>query len=182
MYNLVSTVKTADVWYSLDGGKYIAYMRGFHDCLQCFCFVYWCCLLFHTATWVQETGLIGDFYAQNADAMTPGDIAPWYTRFGHSLNVLTAAGYNMTSDLMILTGGYSPEPSNDVWITPDGKTWYFTGTTKKYMRTNNWVLKCILFFLTACPFNFSFLCYCCYFNCSPLCFCLFFFFLNFFSL
>ena len=84
-------------------------------------------LFYLTAFWTQETQLTGDFYAQNSDAQAPGDLAPWYTRFGHSLNVLKGSSYNMTDDLMILTGGYSPEPSNDVWLTPDGSTWYYTG-------------------------------------------------------
>ena len=37
------------------------------------------------------------------------------------------SSYNTSSDLMFLTGGYSPDPSNDVWVTPDGRTWYYTG-------------------------------------------------------
>ena len=84
-------------------------------------------LFYLPAFWTQETQLTGDFYAQNSDAQAPGDLAPWYTRFGHSLNVLKGSSYNMTDDLMILAGGYSPETSNDVWLTPDGSTWYYTG-------------------------------------------------------
>ena len=84
---------------------------------------------FISATWIQETQLSGDFYAQNADALAPGDLAPFYPRYGHTLNVLSKKYYtNINTDLMILCGGYSPVPSNDVWISPDGQTWFYTGT------------------------------------------------------
>ena len=73
--------------------------------------------------------LKGDFYAQNFDAKSPGELAPWYPRFGHSLTTINKSSYALTHDLMILTGGYTPQPSNDVWITPDGVTWYYTGST-----------------------------------------------------
>lgn len=28
---------------------------------------------------------------------------------------------------MVLAGGYSPSPSNDVWVSTDGQTWLYTG-------------------------------------------------------
>jgi hypothetical protein len=99
-YNLLPSVKTADVWYTSNG-----------------------------ADWFQQGQLAGDFYAQNADAMQPGDLAPWFPRFGHQLNALSGTVYNLAGDVMMLTGGYSPQPSNDIWITPDGNTWYYAGTT-----------------------------------------------------
>lgn len=47
-YNLKPGFKAGDVWRSSDGG-----------------------------TWTQETLLLGDFYAQNADVVQPGPVAPW---------------------------------------------------------------------------------------------------------
>ena len=79
------------------------------------------------AAWTQEVQLKGDYYAQNYDAKSPGELAPWYPRFGHSLTTIYQSSYALTQDLMILTGGYTPQPSNDVWVTPDGITWYYTG-------------------------------------------------------
>ena len=46
--------------------------------------------------------------------------APWKTRYGHSLTPFTPTG---GSEMLVLMGGYSPIPSNDVWITTDGETW-----------------------------------------------------------
>lgn len=103
-YNLLPSVKTADVWYTSNG-----------------------------ADWFQQKQLAGDFYAQNADAMQPGDLAPWFPRFGHQLNALSGTVYNLATDVMMLTGGYSPQPSNDIWITPDGNTWYYAGTICIYL-------------------------------------------------
>ena len=45
-----------------------------------------------------------------------------YTRYGHSLDALDFNNDGI-DDYMILAGGYSPEPSNDVWVTTDGTTW-----------------------------------------------------------
>lgn len=82
---------------------------------------------FSTAAWIQEVQLKGDYYAQNYDAKSPGELAPWYPRFGHSLTAINQSSYSLTQGVMILTGGYTPQPSNDVWVTPDGITWYYTG-------------------------------------------------------
>lgn len=30
-----------------------------------------------------------------------------------------------SADIMILLGGYAPQPSNDIWITEDGITWVY---------------------------------------------------------
>lgn len=53
-----------------------------------------------------------------------------YERFGHTMNSIPfpEASRNNSYDIdveevMILTGGFSPDPSNDVWITSDGITW-----------------------------------------------------------
>ena len=47
-----------------------------------------------------------------------------YPRFGHSLNSVTL-GDDEDKEIMILAGGYAPNPMNDVWITEDGYTWAY---------------------------------------------------------
>ena len=90
-FNLHIENELCDVWCSKDGRK-----------------------------WTQM-GLHGDFIqgVGNFDAKVGGFAAPWFARYGHSLDVL--------DDVMILAGGQSPIPSNDVWISKDGIHWYFDG-------------------------------------------------------
>lgn len=45
-----------------------------------------------------------------------------YERFGHSLDAVDMDG-DGEADVMVMMGGYSPTPSNDVWVTEDGITW-----------------------------------------------------------
>ena len=97
MFNLIYSQRNNDVWNSING-----------------------------ISWVRETALLGDFYAQNWDALQPGPVAPFFPRYGHSVNVLDITGDGV-DDLMILVGGYAPKPMNDVWITPDGITWAYVG-------------------------------------------------------
>eukprot|EP01038_Epipyxis_sp_PR26KG_P013274 gene13274-17787_t len=96
-YDLLFSYKRADVWYTDDG-----------------------------VLWTQVVKLLGDFYAQNNDVQQPGDHAPWYARYGHTLDAIDIDNDN-EDDLMILTGGYASSPSNDVWVTPDGINWIYTG-------------------------------------------------------
>ena len=72
--------------------------------------------------------LYGDFLqgVGKWDAKVGGYAAPWYSRFGHSLNALDGDG-DGTADVMVLAGGFNPMPSNDVWITKDGSVWNFDG-------------------------------------------------------
>ena len=110
MYNWLPSYKKADIWYSEDGANYI-----------------------------QEEKIQGDFFAQNADVQQPGPIAPFYARFGHTLDSVSIGAINGDSnlaldrygrpvkDMMILAGGFSPDPSNDVWVTTDGRTWLYAG-------------------------------------------------------
>jgi hypothetical protein len=98
-WDLANSYRRADVWYSYNGK--------------------W---------WVQEEKLFGDFYHQNADVLIPGPVAPWWERFGHSLNTISVM--NRTSDdngtipeAMVLFGGYAPDPMNDLWISLNGNTW-----------------------------------------------------------
>lgn len=45
-----------------------------------------------------------------------------YQRYGHSLNAIDIND-DGEQDLMVLAGGYASSPSNDVWVTEDGKQW-----------------------------------------------------------
>lgn len=90
---------SADVWYSPDGAEWNQVVELGGD-------------------WLQGVG--------NHDAKRGGSYAPFYSRFGHSLNALDTDGDGV-ADAMILAGGYSPLPSNDVWISADGKNWFFDG-------------------------------------------------------
>ena len=99
-YNLLPTYRLSDVWSSVDG-----------------------------ANWKQELNLQGDFFAQQTDVPQPGPLAPWFERFGHTLDAIDSSGkggyHPPNHDLMVMTGGFSPEPSNDVWVTADGTTWSY---------------------------------------------------------
>lgn len=91
-YNLQNQHRRGDVWSSTDG-----------------------------ASWQQSDDLTGDFYLQNFDAVNPGPLAPWYARFGHTLDTINVTGSNgALIEYMVLTGGYTPDPDNDVWVTADG--------------------------------------------------------------
>ena len=98
-FNLVKTTQNDDVWWSEDG-----------------------------ALWNRVMILDGDFLpgAGNADAKPKGQAAPWYGRYGHSLDAIDGDGDGV-ADVMVLTGGFSPVESNDVWISRDGANWYFDG-------------------------------------------------------
>jgi hypothetical protein len=45
-----------------------------------------------------------------------------YERYGHSLNAVDTDGDGL-DDMMVLLGGYSSSPSNDMWVTEDGVHW-----------------------------------------------------------
>ncbi|KAL7447194.1 hypothetical protein ACHAXM_011186 [Skeletonema potamos] len=90
--------ENCDVWYSKDGEEW------------------------------NRVVLYGDFIQGigNWDAKPGGFAAPWYARYGHSLDALDTDGDGI-ADVMILAGGSSPIPSNDVWLTTDGSHWFFDG-------------------------------------------------------
>lgn len=96
-YDLLTSHRVADVWHSPDG-----------------------------QSWTQISKLYGDYYAQNFDAMQPGPVAPFYARYGHTMNAIDSDG-DGEDDMLLLCGGYAPEPMNDVWISEDGITWVFAG-------------------------------------------------------
>ena len=77
--------------------------------------------------WTQVSTIRGDFYAQNWDALQPGPVAPWYARYGHTLDAISVNlivdNREQVVELMVLTGGFAPSAMNDVWATEDGETW-----------------------------------------------------------
>ena len=80
------------------------------------------------ASWTKVTKMQGDYVhgLGNWDAKVPGPVAPWYSRHGHSLNALDADNDGI-ADAIVLAGGNNPVPSNDTWISPDGRNWWFDG-------------------------------------------------------
>jgi hypothetical protein len=86
-HNTRLTDRLGDVWYSEDGDL-----------------------------WTQVVRLIGDFSVQETDAIVPGPLAPWWARYGHTLTPFDIDS-DGTDDIMVLMGGFAPEPMNDVWIT-----------------------------------------------------------------
>jgi len=68
----------------------------------------------------------GDFIlgVGNHDAKVGGEVAPWYGRFGHSLNAMDTDDDHI-DDVLILMGGFNPITSNDVWISKNGTAWFF---------------------------------------------------------
>jgi len=114
----------ADVWYSYDA-----------------------------TVWYRVDELTGDFYLQNTDVIIPGPVAPWYQRYGHSVDVVPALAQvdwvrslnascadttitletdpgcfeaNATeTQAMVMCGGFAPNPVTDVWVSLDGTDWQF---------------------------------------------------------
>ncbi len=78
------------------------------------------------ANWNQVTEVYGDFLQGigNYNAKVGGEVAPWYSRYGHSMDAVDVDG-DGEGDLMVLMGGFNPLPSNDIWISPNGTTWFF---------------------------------------------------------
>jgi len=102
-YDMVYSIKQADVWYSAAEPKNsIAIGQD----------------------WAQQQVMTGDFFAQNADAIQPGKIAPWYQRFGHTLTAYSSKK-NYKDDMMLLMGGFAPQAMNDIWVTVDGVHWVY---------------------------------------------------------
>lgn len=98
-WNLQLDDRTADVWWSEKG-----------------------------RTWNKVVELTGDFLdlIGNFDAKYGGEVAPWFGRYGHSLNAMDTNDDGI-DDVMVLFGGHDPVASNDVWISPNGTAWYFAG-------------------------------------------------------
>lgn len=78
------------------------------------------------SAWNKVTEIYGDFLqgVGDHDAKVGGEAAPWYSRYGHSLDVIDTDG-DGEDDIMVLMGGNNPLPSNDIWISPNGTTWFF---------------------------------------------------------
>mmetsp|Transcript_4651 Transcript_4651/g.8750 ORF Transcript_4651/g.8750 Transcript_4651/m.8750 type:complete len:421 (-) Transcript_4651:484-1746(-) len=96
-YDLQLNDKTADVWWTEDG-----------------------------VSWNRNLLMEGDFFAQNHDVVQPGPIAPFYPRYGHSLDPYDI-DKDGGDDIMILMGGFAPNTVNDIWVTEDSNTWFYVG-------------------------------------------------------
>ena len=96
-FDLQKDDRKADIWWSEDG-----------------------------ANWNQVTEIYGDFLQSigNYNAKVGGEVAPWYSRYGHSMDTMDVDNDGV-DDLMILMGGFNPLPSNDIWITTNGTMWFF---------------------------------------------------------
>jgi hypothetical protein len=70
--------------------------------------------------------ITGDFLygVGNYDAKIGGEVAPWYGRFGHSLDAIDIDDDSI-DDILLLMGGFNPIASNDVWISTNGTSWFF---------------------------------------------------------
>ena len=81
--------------------------------------------------------MTGDYGIQTTSVPVPGEIAPWYSRYGHTLDTLDTDNDGV-DDLMVIIGGFAPIPYNDIWASRDGRkfsafsinttdAWYFGG-------------------------------------------------------
>lgn len=126
LYNFQLSTREYDVWYSSNGER-----------------------------WGQMTNLTGDFYKQNDDARQRSNIAPWYQRYGHSLNALNYTG----TPIMIQLGGYAPNPINDQWVTENGWDWVYAefSSTSQIWSPRAWhrttLFKDKLYMLGGSPLN-----------------------------
>lgn len=77
-------------------------------------------------SWQPSKEITGDYYIQNEDAKQPSSIAPWYSRYAHSLDSIDSDGDGV-ADLLVLMGGFSPLPSNDIWVSADSSHWMYCG-------------------------------------------------------
>lgn len=118
--------ENCDVWYSRDGAVWTQVALHGH--------------------YIQGVG--------NWDAKPGGFAAPWYARYGHSLNAVDANGDGI-ADVMVLAGGNSPMPSNDVWLSKDGSHWYFDGNADWPKRAyhSTAVFKGKLFIIAGTPLS-----------------------------
>ena len=107
-WNFQETERTTDVYYSSDGAEF---------------------------AWTKQTSLTGDFQKGHTDIgflmediLVPGDVAPFWERYGHSVDVLRISDANSTeTTVMVLCGGFTPRPDNDVWVSENGDQWYRVG-------------------------------------------------------
>ena len=79
-------------------------------------------VILDVVSWTRNLLMKGDYFAQNHDVVQPGPIAPFYPRYGHTLDPYDI-DKDGGDDIMILTGGYAPNTINDVWVTEDSITW-----------------------------------------------------------
>jgi len=97
-WNFRETSRRADVWLLLDNAA---------------------------LSWSQQRFIHGDFHSRNdiaflmEDVSDPGDVAPFWERYGHSLDALSAMDktgepFSASLKLLVLCGGFTPRPDNDV--------------------------------------------------------------------
>ena len=114
-YDLSSSYRNDDVWYTRKAAD------DPPDTLT----VLWL-QVGDSSGYVGPGGFSGDYFQQNYDALQPSSVAPWYSRYGHSLDAIDINGDDV-DDAMIQIGGFNPAPANDIWITTDGVEWSYSG-------------------------------------------------------
>jgi len=96
-WNFQRTSISADVWFSIDGVKFF---------------------------WNKYVQLFGDFSARTSvgflmeNVLDPGDTAPFWERYGHTVNVLRVIDVRPSNahrafPAMVVCGGFTPSPNND---------------------------------------------------------------------
>ena len=104
-WDLERDVRKSDIWYTEGGSVTTGYL------------------------WRQMVAITGDFAEQQMDAKTGSRDAPFWERYGHTLNVMPYSEYPLEpidqeigrhADAMLMMGGFAPNPANDIWLTLDG--------------------------------------------------------------
>ncbi len=93
-WNFQRSPQSADVWFSIDGVTFL---------------------------WNKHIQLVGDFRARTdvgflmEDVLDPGDVAPFWERYGHTVNVFQALDIKKSNiqRVMVVCGGFTPRPDND---------------------------------------------------------------------
>jgi hypothetical protein len=142
LYNLESSYKSADVWYSADGIILTIILEPcivYYSFLNCLYIVYtstrvrlesshrdvWGLLCAEprcAAAWPHSTMVLSRRICISLTKVNCTGSFGRYPRFSHTLNSFDADG-DGEADYMLLMGGYAPTPINDVWVTEDGVTW-----------------------------------------------------------
>lgn len=104
-WDLERDVRKSDIWYT-EGGSVTT-----------------------GSLWRQMSAITGDFAEQQMDAKVGSRDAPFWERYGHSLDVMHYSDYPLepideeigrVADAMVMMGGFAPNPANDIWLTLDG--------------------------------------------------------------
>ena len=104
-WDLERDVRKSDIWYT-EGGSVTT-----------------------GSLWRQMSAITGDFAEQQMDAKVGSRDAPFWERYGHTLDVMQYSDYPLepideeigrVADAMVMMGGFAPNPANDIWLTLDG--------------------------------------------------------------